>query len=264
MPSSRGIGDTVQVRQSTGDQAQETTTDPRGAQQNTGVASHSFTDTGLGLSDQQPSESPSQMQMMATPTTEEDRFLSMQHELDHLTLLVRSLVAETSGCRQTSYNGSLSWKIRHFTLEREKAISNQAHFITSPRFYTSSQGYKMCVHLFPDGMNSSKGMYLSIALVLMKGKFDKRLPWLFRQRVHFSLKHRSPCHWGETCWPRVGKIVCLLHPESRQGAERPTNKFNKRLLCSQFISLQLLAQSRDDYLRDDTLSISVKVDTNGL
>ena len=49
----------------------------------------------------------------------------------------------------------------------------------SDPFYTHPQGYKLCLRVYPNGVEVGKGCAVSIYLHLMKGPFDKRLRWPF-------------------------------------------------------------------------------------
>jgi TNF receptor-associated factor 4 len=61
----------------------------------------------------------------------------------------------------------------------------------SPHFYTHPNGYKMCLMVFANGIDSIKGSYLSIFASLMKGEFDDQLKWPFRGIIPITLMNQE-------------------------------------------------------------------------
>ena len=53
----------------------------------------------------------------------------------------------------------------------------------SSHFYTHPQGYKMCLSIEANGNGSSKGMYTSLFLHIMKGEFDQQLKWPYNGKI---------------------------------------------------------------------------------
>jgi TNF receptor-associated factor 2 len=54
---------------------------------------------------------------------------------------------------------------------------------TSPAFYTSRYGYKMCLRVYLNGDGTGRGTHLSLFFVVMKGPNDALLRWPFNQKV---------------------------------------------------------------------------------
>jgi FtsZ-binding cell division protein ZapB len=57
----------------------------------------------------------------------------------------------------------------------------------SPHFYTHPNGYKMCLHVYPNGSGPGKGTHLSVSVHLMRGEFDDQLKWPFRGNITIKL-----------------------------------------------------------------------------
>ena len=57
----------------------------------------------------------------------------------------------------------------------------------SPSFYTSPDGYKMCVRVDANGLGDGKGTHVSVFAYLMKGDNDNSLTWPFTGTVTFEL-----------------------------------------------------------------------------
>ena len=49
----------------------------------------------------------------------------------------------------------------------------------SPPFYTHFGGYKMCLSIFPNGIQEAQGNHVSVYLHMMSGEFDDHLKWPF-------------------------------------------------------------------------------------
>ena len=57
----------------------------------------------------------------------------------------------------------------------------------SPDFYTSPEGYKMCLGIYLNGNNDGKGTHVSCYIYLMTGKYDDTLEWPFHGEVTIEL-----------------------------------------------------------------------------
>ena len=64
--------------------------------------------------------------------------------------------------------------IEQFSMNKE----NEAELYTDP-FYTAQGGYKMTLHVYPNGDGSGKGTHISAYIYLMKGENDHNLPFPF-------------------------------------------------------------------------------------
>ena len=85
----------------------------------------------------------------------------------------------------TNYEGVLLWKINDFAGRKRDADSGKTLSLYSQPFYTSRFGYKMCARIYLNGDGLGKGTHVSLFFVVMKGDYDDRLPWPFRQKVSF-------------------------------------------------------------------------------
>jgi len=55
-------------------------------------------------------------------------------------------------------------------------------YIESDAFYTEYTGYKMKVLFYPNGSKFGRNTYVSVNIVIMKGKYDVILPWSFNKK----------------------------------------------------------------------------------
>ena len=49
-----------------------------------------------------------------------------------------------------------------------------------PPFFTHPHGYKMCIHVYPNGIGNGEGTHVSVFTCLMQGPYDDQLKWPFR------------------------------------------------------------------------------------
>ena len=57
----------------------------------------------------------------------------------------------------------------------------------SQPFHTHNMGYKMCLRVDADGLDTGKGTHMSVFVYLMRGEFDDQLQWPFRGSVTIQL-----------------------------------------------------------------------------
>ena len=79
---------------------------------------------------------------------------------------------------------SIPMKFRMTDFEKLKA-SNE--IIYSPAFYTSPGGYKMCIHVYGDGVFAGNGTHVTVGAYIMRGENDDHLPWPFTGTVTVEL-----------------------------------------------------------------------------
>ena len=61
----------------------------------------------------------------------------------------------------------------------------------SPHFHTHPNGYKMCLHVFANGVGSRQGTHLTVYVCLMRGEFDEQLKWPFRGNISIRLVNQE-------------------------------------------------------------------------
>ena len=89
-------------------------------------------------------------------------------------------------------NGTFIWKIREFQQHRQKAISGWATAVYSPAIYTKSQhGYKFCIGLHLNGVNTGVGSHVALFVHMLKGDYDHRLHWPFTGVITLSILEQS-------------------------------------------------------------------------
>ena len=85
------------------------------------------------------------------------------------------------------------WKISNFSSVMAAAQRNEQRVIVSEPFYSSRNGYKFALELYPDGyhtndtLDQEKGNFMSIYLRVLVGEYDGLLLWPFQDSVMFTL-----------------------------------------------------------------------------
>jgi len=77
-------------------------------------------------------------------------------------------------------------KIAEF--ERCKKVNK---YWQSPAFYTSAEGYKMCLKITPNGVGAGNGTHVSVDAYLMKGEYDDQLTWPARGVLTVQILNQS-------------------------------------------------------------------------
>lgn len=147
-----------------------------------------------------------------------------------------------------------TWKISDFSETLRRAKSGQTRRIESAPFYTGEYGYKVRIHLYPNGFSSGKDTHLSLFIILMKGEYDSITPWPFRQKVTFRLIDQQ-----ENLNDRVNIVNSLSGFRGNEGWNaRPLTEKSIGRGFSTFLAHTKLMERR--YIVDDTVFIRVEVD----
>uniref|UniRef100_A0ABM5F7A8 TNF receptor-associated factor 1 isoform X2 n=1 Tax=Pogona vitticeps TaxID=103695 RepID=A0ABM5F7A8_9SAUR len=145
---------------------------------------------------------------------------------------------------EASYNGVFLWKITDVHRKSYEAVCGKINSFHSPPFYTSRYGYKLCMRIYLNGEGSSKGSYLSVFLVLLKGDYDALLPWPFAHKMTLTLLDQNDGeHFANT-----------IHPDPASASfQRPVGEMNEASGFSRFIPLTKLQSPKYAYIKEGTL-----------
>ncbi|XP_077418103.1 TNF receptor-associated factor 2-like isoform X3 [Vanacampus margaritifer] len=153
-----------------------------------------------------------------------------------------------------TYDGIFVWKISDFAKKRQDALAGRAPAMFSPAFYTSKYGYKMCLRIYLNGDGTGRGTHLSLFFVVMRGHSDALLKWPFNQKVTLMLLDQN----------NREHIIDAFRPDiSSSSFQRPVSDMNIASGCPLFCPLSKL-DSKNSYIRDDTIFIKAIVDLTGL
>lgn len=127
--------------------------------------------------------------------------------------------------------------------------------ISSPPFYTSSGGYKMCIKVDANGYGCGKESHISVYAYLMRGENDEHLAWPFSGSVNVELLNQleDKNHHSKSI---------LFHPDS-PASKRPVDYdiapsgYGYRCYISHS-ALTYNANKNCQYLQNDCLSFQIK------
>ncbi|XP_050565561.1 TNF receptor-associated factor 5 isoform X2 [Cygnus atratus] len=156
----------------------------------------------------------------------------------------------------TCYSGKLIWKITDYKMKKKEAVEGRVLSIFSQPFYTSRCGYRLCARAYLNGDGSGKGTHVSLYFVVMRGEFDSLLPWPFKQKVTLMLLDQSG---------KKNHIVEIFRADPNSSSfKRPDGEMNIASGCPRFVPHTVLENTKNTYLRDDTLFLKVVVDLTDL
>ncbi|XP_053137875.1 TNF receptor-associated factor 2 isoform X2 [Hemicordylus capensis] len=154
----------------------------------------------------------------------------------------------------SSYDGVFIWKITDFARKRQEAIAGRSPAVFSPAFYTSKYGYKMCLRIYLNGDGTGRGTHLSLFFVVMKGPSDALLRWPFNQKVTLMLLDQN----------NREHVIDAFRPDVTSSSfQRPVSDMNIASGCPLFCPINKM-ESKNSYIRDDTIFIKAIVDLTGL
>lgn len=179
------------------------------------------------------------------------RIESIEHTLALRNVTLADLEEYVRQQEISSYDGQLLWKISDYARKRNDAVTGQQVSFNSPFFYTSRQGYKMCVRLYLNGYGQGKGTHLSMFFVVMRGEYDAGLDWPFRQKVTFMLLDQD----------RVEHVVEAFTPCLRRSSFQ-TSSSTIAGGSTSFFPLDEIGNRA--YVKNDVMFLKIIVDTSDL
>lgn len=157
-----------------------------------------------------------------------------------------------------SYDGTLLWKITNVNERIQEAKSGRQTSFYSPPFYTSRNGYKMCVRIYLNGDGNGRNTHLSLFFVILRGDFDALLRWPFRQKVTFVLIDQTSSESKEN-------VYDAFRPDPNSSSfKRPTSDMNIASGLPVFCPLGKLMSSDHEYIKDNAMFIKTIVDIQDL
>ncbi|XP_020367198.1 TNF receptor-associated factor 1 [Rhincodon typus] len=181
----------------------------------------------------------------------ERKVSDQQHLLALKDVIINEFRLQMLALEQTSYEGILMWKITDVSRKRQEAISGKITNLSSPAFYTSKYGYKVCMRIYLNGDGTGRGTHISLFFVVMRGEYDAMLHWPFKQKVTFMLLDQN----------NREHVIDAFRPDvSSSSFQRPVKEMNIASGCPLFFPLAKLDYPKQTYVKDDTLFIKCIID----
>ena len=153
-----------------------------------------------------------------------------------------------------SYDGTLLWKIKEYPRRLRDAKNRNPLSLYSQPFHTSRFGYKLCARAYLNGDGIGKDTHLSLYFVVMKGEFDRLLPWPFQQRVTMTLVDQEK---------GIDHISDSFRPDPNSSSfKKPSTDMNTASGCPLFARHEVVESRR--HLYDDAIFIRIAVETLGI
>lgn len=135
------------------------------------------------------------------------------------------------------------WKVYNYTETKRKRLS-----IFSNPFYTKAFGYKLCLHLYLNGVNKNK--FISLFLNIMQGDNDDNIPWPFAHKIKMILLAQKN---------KDKDIVNVWQPDLTSCCfQKPTNIINIGSGCTEFAEHKVI-EDDDTYIVNDAFHLKIIV-----
>ena len=177
----------------------------------------------------------------------QETFTQFNIALDELRLRQDILEVKTT-------NGIFIWKIPDIRRRYRDAVDRKTISLYSPPFYSSPQGYRMCVRVYLNGDGVGKGTHISVFFVLMKSEHDCLLSWPFKQSVRFTLINQVN---------QANSISEAFAPDlSSPSFQQPTTEMNVASGFPKFVRQSILQDS--EFTQGNAVYIKAHVDLTSL
>ncbi|XP_015777915.1 PREDICTED: TNF receptor-associated factor 6-like isoform X11 [Acropora digitifera] len=151
-------------------------------------------------------------------------------------------------------NGSYTWKIENYRQRRQDAISGIATALHGPAFYTSLYGYKLCLRINLNGVDSGVGRYIALFVHMMQGDYDSILEWPFTGRITLAILDQSE---GTEFRQHISET--LIAKPSLLAFQRPTAPRNyKGYGYVEFAPIEHICDPQ--YIKNNTMLARIQID----
>ena len=149
-------------------------------------------------------------------------------------------------------NGSYVWRIENYRQCRQDAINGLITAIHSPAFFTSLYGYKLCMRINLNGVDSGVGKHVALFVHMMQGDYDNILEWPFTGRIALSILDQS-----DTAEFRHHISETLVAKPNLLAFQRPTAPRNyKGYGYVEFAPIERIREPQ--YVKNNTMLVRIK------
>ena len=151
-------------------------------------------------------------------------------------------------------NGSYIWRIENYQQRRQDAINGIPTAVHSPAFYTSLCGYKLCLRINLNGVDSGVGRYIALFVHMMQGDYDSILEWPFTGGITLTILDQSE---GTEFRQHISKT--LIASPNLSAFQRPTAPRNcKGYGYVEFAPIEHIRYPQ--YIKNNTMLVRVQID----
>ena len=87
--------------------------------------------------------------------------------------------------------GDYTWKIENFSQLLQGDSDGIKTSLDSPPIYTSLDGHKFFMRIFPKGVAGGDGRHIALFVGIMQGEYDTLLDWPFSGQISLSIKDQT-------------------------------------------------------------------------
>ena len=193
--------------------------------------------------------------MNATMATMDAKIQSLQSENRELRSMIQSgEVPAHQRAEQEPFN--VLWNIENWneSFQTAKQLQDDDYFLKSRPYYTGQPGYKVCLHVHPNGYGSNARTHLSVYMQLLRGHYDDEVTWPFTSMYSIILLDQQPC--GHDITRTIDPPTVRVPPTERLFS-RPTTQENNPWGWPKFISHADLYTRA--YIKDKSLQLRLIV-----
>ena len=151
-------------------------------------------------------------------------------------------------------NGSYTWRIENYQQHRQAAIIGIATGILSPPFYTSFYGYKLCLRINLNGVDSGVGKHIALFVHMMQGDYDSILEWPFTGRITLTILDQSE---GTEFRQHISES--LIAEPNHVASQRPTAPVNHEGHgCVAIAPIEHIREPQ--YINNNTMLVRIQID----
>ena len=151
-------------------------------------------------------------------------------------------------------NGVFIWKIPDIRRRYREAVERRTISLYSPPFFTSPNGFRMCIRAYLNGDGIGKGTHISIFFVLMRSEHDVLLSWPFQQSVRFTLVNQTS--------PKNSVSEAFIPDLQSPSFQRPQGEMNIASGFPKFARQSVLQD--ENFTKENVIFIKAQVDLTGL
>ena len=178
---------------------------------------------------------------------------SQRQVIDQQNTRIRQLELQQRDNEGRWCNGTYIWKIPEYSRKKREVVEMSPVVHHSPGFYTSTYGYKMCIRVNLNGVESGTGTHLSLFVHLMRGDYDEILCWPFHGRIMLSVLDQR-----DNGDKKRDITETLIAKPGLNAFLKPTQKRNhKGFGYIEFAPLSYVENG--DYIRNDTMIVKAVV-----
>ena len=144
-------------------------------------------------------------------------------------------------------------RISNYSQHHQDAVNGRICSIEGPPIHTGPYGYKLCMCMFPVGIDHGDSRHAGLFIGMMKGEYDNILKWPFSAIISLTILDQSN---GEDPHHISGTFVT---DKNQRAFQKPNTAVQHDILYgyAEFAPIDMICNPR--YSRDDTVMIKIEI-----